>query len=134
MSVSLVSFVALRIYLVEDNVIIRENLTATLAELANATICGSAEGEAQAVSWLKTHIDDWDLAIVDLFLKQGNGLGVVAAIRDRRQDQKVVVLTNYASAGVREQCLKLGASVVFDKSHDVENLVDYCLTQNAAHQ
>ncbi len=128
------SFVALRIYLVEDNVIIRENLAATLAELANATICGTAEGEAQAVSWLKTHINDWDLAIVDLFLKQGNGLGVVAATRDRREDQKLVVLTNYASAGVREQCMKLGASVVFDKSHDIEDLVDYCLMQNASRQ
>ena len=126
-----VSVLALRIYLVEDNAIIRENLAAALAELADATLCGSAEGEKAATSWLKTHPDEWDLAIVDIFLKEGNGIGVVAANKARRDNQRLVVLTNYASTGVREQCLKLGADAVFDKSHDIDNLVDFCLEQRA---
>jgi DNA-binding NarL/FixJ family response regulator len=128
----LVSFVPLRIYLVEDNVIIRENLVATLVELVDGVPCGSAEGEAQANAWLTSNADDWDLAIVDIFLKQGNGLGVVAANRIRRPNQKLVVLTNYASVGVREQCMKLGADAVFDKSHDIEKLVSFCQEQGAS--
>ena len=127
----LVSFLGLRIYLVEDNAIIRDNLAAALAELADTTQCGTADGEKAAVEWFKAHPDAWDLAIVDIFLKEGNGLGVVAAGKARRSDQKLVVLTNYASTGVRDQCLKLGADAVFDKSHDIENLVDFCLKQSA---
>ena len=127
----LVSVLPLRIYLVEDNAIIRENLAAALAELANTALCGTADGEKAAVAWLKTHPDDWDLAIVDIFLKEGNGIGVVSGGRERHNDQKLVVLTNYASTGVREQCLKLGADAVFDKSHDIDNLVDFCLMQSA---
>ena len=123
--------VSLRIFLVEDNIIIRENLAAALAELAQTTLCGSAEGEAEAVSWMASHTDAWDLAIVDVFLKEGNGLGVIAANKLRRSNQKLVVLTNYASAAVRERCLKLGADAVFDKSHDIEPLVNYCLAQSA---
>ena len=122
---------ALRIFLVEDNVIIRENLASALAELANTTLCGCADGEKAAVAWLQANPDDWDLAIVDVFLKEGNGIGVVAGVKHRRADQKAVVLTNYASSGVREQCLKLRADAVFDKSHDIENLVDFCLQQSA---
>lgn len=125
------SVLALRIYLVEDNAIIRENLAAALAELADTAMCGSADGEKVAVSWLKTNPDAWDLAIVDVFLKEGNGIGVVAAGKTRGPDQRLVVLTNYASSGVREQCLKLGADAVFDKSHDIDNLVDFCLQQSA---
>ena len=125
------SVLSLRIYLVEDNAIIRENLAAALAELAGAALCGSAEGEKEAVAWLTTHPDDWDLAIVDVFLKEGNGIGVVAASKARQSDQKLVVLTNYASKGVREQCLKLGADAVFDKSNDIDHLVDFCLAQRA---
>ena len=121
----------LRIYLVEDNAIIRENLAAALAELAGSTLCGSAEGEKEAVAWMRAHPDDWDLAIVDVFLKEGNGIGVVTAGKGRRSDQKLVVLTNYASTGVREQCLKLGADAVFDKSNDIDILVDFCLAQSA---
>lgn len=128
----LVSVLALRIYLVEDNAIIRENLAAALAELANTTMCGSADGEKIAAAWLKANPDEWDLAIVDVFLKEGNGIGVVAAGKTRRADQGLVVLTNYASSGVREQCLKLGADAVFDKSHDIDNLVDFCLQQSAS--
>lgn len=125
------SFLSLRIYLVEDNAIIRDNLAAALAELANTTLCGTADGEKAATAWLRTHPDDWDLAIVDIFLKDGNGIGVVAAGKARLSDQKLVVLTNYASTGVRDQCLKLGADAVFDKSHDIDNLVDFCLKQSA---
>ena len=122
---------SLRIYLVEDSAIIRENLAAALSELADATLCGAAEGEKAAVAWLNEHPCDWDLAIVDIFLKEGNGVGVVAACRARHRDQKLVVLTNYASSGVRDQCLKLGADAVFDKSHDIDTLVEFCLKQSA---
>jgi DNA-binding NarL/FixJ family response regulator len=123
----LVTFVPLRIYIVEDNVVIRDNLAATLVELADAVICGGADGETVANTWLREHPDDWDLLIVDIFLKQGNGLGVITANRVRADHQKLVVLTNYASPEIRAQCLKLGADAVFDKSHDIENLLTYCL-------
>lgn len=122
----LVTELALRIFLVEDNIIIRENLAATLVELADATVCGSARGENEAIAWLSEHRDDWDIAIVDLFLLQGNGLGVVAALQSRSSVQKVAVLTNYASTAARERCLKLGADVVFDKSHDIDGLICFC--------
>jgi len=122
--------VPLRIYLVEDNPIIRENLAATLAELAGTELAGTADGEADAKRWFGDNPDAWDLAIVDLFLKQGNGLGVVAACQGRLANQKLVVLTNYASPGVREQCVKLGANAVFDKSNEIENLVSFCIDQS----
>jgi two-component system, OmpR family, response regulator len=129
-----VRVVAVRIYLVEDNAIIRENLVATLAELADTTMCGYAEGENDAVSWLSTHHASWDLAIVDLFLKQGNGLGVVAAGKIRHAKQKLVVLTNYATPEIRQQCLTLGADAVFDKSQDIDDLVRFCNTQKTVTQ
>lgn len=126
--------VALRIYIVEDNVVIRDNLAATLIELAGAVVCGSADGEISANKWLGEHPNDWDLLIVDIFLKQGNGLGVITSNRNRTTYQKLIVLTNYASPEIRAQCLKLGADQVFDKSHDIENLVAFCLAQNASAQ
>jgi two-component system, OmpR family, response regulator len=132
--VFLVRVVSLRIYLVEDNAIIRENLAGTLAELVGSTLSGYAEGESEAISWLQGSSNAWDLAIVDLFLKQGNGLGVVAANKNRSARQKLVVLTNYASPGVRDQCIKLGADAVFDKSNDIEALVSFCLEQSATQQ
>ena len=121
---------SLRIYLVEDNLLIRENLTSTLTEMVGAVFAGWAEGEREAIDWLGQNADGWDLAIVDLFLKQGNGLGVVGACRTRTAGKKLVVLTNYATPAVRERCLALGADAVFDKSNDIEKLVEFCVEQS----
>jgi len=121
--------VRLKTYIVEDNPTIRENLIDTLEELAGVTTVGTAETENESKAWLAENRDEWDLAIVDLFLKQGSGLGVLAACRDRPSRQKVVVLSNYATVDIRQRCAQLGVDAVFDKSNEIDALVDYCIQQ-----
>ena len=122
----------LKTYIVEDNPTIRENLIGTLEELARIDPVGTAETENEGKAWLTENSEDWDLAIVDLFLKQGSGLGVLAACRDRLARQKVVVLSNYATADIRQRCAQLGVDAVFDKSNEIDALVDYCIQQSVA--
>src|SRR6218665_1233143 len=86
-----------------------------------------AETEGAGKEGLTTHAGQWDLAIVDLFLRQGNGLGVLAACRARRPGQKIVVLSNYATPDVRMRCTQLGGDAVFDKSNEIDALVAYCV-------
>jgi two-component system, OmpR family, response regulator len=119
--------VELRTYIVEDNATIRENLIGTLEELASVKALGWAVGESEARNWLTRHLDGWDLAIVDLFLKQGSGLGVLEACQARTPHQRVVVLSNYATSDMRKRCTLLGADAVFDKSNEIDGLVDYCI-------
>ncbi len=69
----------------------------------------------------------WDLAIIDLFLKEGSGLNILKACRTRRPGQKMIVLSNHATSDVRWRCAQLGADAVFDKSTEIEALVDYCV-------
>lgn len=120
---------ALRTYIVEDNATIRANLLATLEELAGIEPVGTAEAENEGKAWLVAHGDQWDLAIVDLFLKQGSGLGVLEACRGRKPHQKVIVLSNYATADIRKRCAQLGVDAVFDKSNEIEALIDYCIAR-----
>lgn len=117
----------LRTYIVEDNATIRENLIGTLEELASVRSLGWSETEKDATSWLAAHPSQWELLIVDLFLKQGSGLGVLEASQQRGRSQRVVVLSNYATADMRRRCAQLGADAVFDKSNEIDALVDYCL-------
>jgi DNA-binding NarL/FixJ family response regulator len=113
-------------YLVEDNPVIRENLVGFLEDIADATVVAHAAGEREAVDWLDQHRDGWDMAIVDLFLEEGNGLGVLDAVRRRAAHQKVVVLSNYATPDMRARSKALGADAFFDKSAEIELLLDYC--------
>lgn len=117
---------ALTVFLVEDNSTIRSQLVPALQELANAEILASAESEDEAVGWLAHHKGQWVLAVVDLFLKQGTGLGVVRWTNGRAEGQKVAVLTNYASELMRTRCLEEGADAVFDKSTELEEFFEFC--------
>lgn len=119
--------VELRTYIIEDNATIRENLIGTLEELASIKALGWAETETEAKGWLAGHTGQWNLAIVDLFLKQGSGLGVLEACRERAANQRVVVLSNYATLDMRKRCTQLGADAVFDKSNEIDALVEYCM-------
>src|SRR4051812_41150117 len=116
-----------RAYIVEDNPTIRDNLIETLHDLAEDDPVGIAETENEGKAWLATHAADWDVAIVDLFLKQGNGLRVVEACKRRRPRQKVIVLSNHATTDMRRRCAQLGADAVFDKSTEIDALIDYCV-------
>lgn len=124
----------LQTYIVEDNLTIRENLIGTLEELTCTTVVGFAETEAHARQWLHDHSEEWDLAVVDLFLKQGSGLGVLQACTSRRANQKVVVLSNYATPDIRRRCAEFGVDAVFDKSNEIDALVDFCILEAVAHR
>ena len=124
----------MKTYIVEDNVTIRENLVGTLEELTCVSAIGFAETEEEATRWLGLHGDEWELAIVDLFLKQGSGLGVLQACAQRRPDQKVVVLSNYATPDIRKRCAQFGVDAVFDKSNEIDALIDFCIEQTNLNQ
>lgn len=116
------------VYLIEDSPVIRENLIATLEEMAPVTVVGCADSEGAATAWLAAHDapDDCRLVIVDIFLRGGSGLGVLRAMADPQGGRRVVVLSNYATPEMRRRCLELGADRVFDKSDDIDALLDYC--------
>jgi two-component system, OmpR family, response regulator len=120
-----------RAYIVEDSPTIRENLIETLQELALVEPVGVAETEHEGKQWLAQNDAYWDLAIIDLFLREGSGLNILEACRYRRPTQKMVVLSNHATNDVRWRCAQLGADAVFDKSTEIDALVDYCLSARA---
>ena len=49
-------------------------------------------------------------AVVDLRLEDGNGLDVVEALRERRPDARIVVLTGYGAIATAVAAVKMGAT------------------------
>jgi DNA-binding NarL/FixJ family response regulator len=117
----------LKVFIVEDSPVIRQNLVGALEEMAPVKVVGHAEGAAAAKALLSAAPPPCDLAIVDIFLRDGTGLDVLRALREQHSPVTRVVLTNYATPDIRSQCLALGADRVFDKSGDIDALVDYCI-------
>lgn len=118
-------------YLAEDNATILENLIESLREIADVKVTAHSATQAESTRWLDTHDGTWHLAIVDLFLKEGSGMGILAGCRNREWYQKVVILTNYATPEIRQRAAELGADAVFDKSTELDKLFAYCREQTA---
>ena len=116
----------LKTYLVEDSRVIRHNLIAALEELSPVRVVGTAEDEDTALAWLSDPLHECDLVIIDIFLKRGSGLGVLQNAHALPRALRLVVLTNYATPDMRKRCMTLGATKVFDKSNQIDDLVRYC--------
>ena len=111
-----------KLYIVEDSSVIRENLIDALRESVPVEVVGSAEDERSAIAWLREGADA-DLVIVDIFLKAGSGLGVLKAMSDVADAPPRVVLSNHATPEIRVKCQQLGALKVFDKSNELDEML-----------
>lgn len=126
-----------KVFLVEDNAVLQEQLRQTLEAIPGTQVVQVAVSAQQAREWLVQHPDGWDLALVDLFLAKGHGFEVLRHCRDRKPHQHAVVLSNYTRDPVRAHAAQAGADAVFDKTFDMDALVAYCqaLTRaTAVHQ
>ena len=99
-----------KVVLVEDNTTIRETLVPALQELAGARVVAMADGAQEALATLRQV--PWDVLVLDMFLREGTGLEVLAQLPGELAGRKVYVLTNYATADLREACVRLGADAV----------------------
>lgn len=117
---------ALRVVLVEDSAMLRGMLCEMLAELDGVGVVAEAEDEQGALAALEAQRPD--LAIIDLELRMGSGLGVLRQLQaepERFGRPRAVVFSNYGHAPVRARCEQLGVERFFDKSFQLDELIDF---------
>jgi two-component system response regulator RegA len=68
-------------------------------------------------------------AVVDLRLEDGNGLDVVEALRDRRPDCRIVVLTGYGAIATAVAAVKIGATDYLSKPADANDITNALLSR-----
>jgi len=71
-------------------------------------------------------------AVVDLRLEDGNGLEVVGALRARRPDARIVVLTGYGAIASAVAAVKIGATDYLAKPADANDITSALLAREAA--
>ncbi|MBA4796864.1 MAG: ActR/PrrA/RegA family redox response regulator transcription factor [Rhizobiales bacterium] len=87
-------------------------------ELAGSVAEGIAKAKEAAPAY----------AVVDLRLGDGTGLDVIEAIRERRSDTRIIVLTGYGNIATAVTAVKLGALDYLAKPADADD-VYLALTQ-----
>ncbi|TCL73135.1 two-component system response regulator RegA [Rhizobium sp. BK251] len=80
----------------------------------------TAESVAEGVT--KSRANPPKYAVVDLRLGDGNGLDVIEAIRQRRDDTRIIVLTGYGNIATAVTAVKLGAVDYLAKPADADDV------------
>ncbi len=80
----------------------------------------TAESVEEAVGKARAHPPAY--AVVDMRLGDGNGLDVVAAIREKREDARTVILTGYGNIATAVTAVKLGAVDYLSKPADADDI------------
>jgi two-component system response regulator RegA len=83
-----------------------------------------AEGKAIALSRPPA------FAVVDLRLEDGNGLDVVEALREKRPDCRIVVLTGYGAIATAVAAVKIGAIDYLSKPADANDIMSALLSES----
>ncbi|HTH95679.1 MAG TPA: response regulator [Rhodocyclaceae bacterium] len=97
-----------------------------IEDIAGVQIIGEVDAEDQALAVLEEFHPD--VVIIDLELTQGSGLNVLRQIYtqpERYRGLNAVVFSNHVHASVRERCRMLGAAAFFDKTFQMDDLLDY---------
>lgn len=121
----------LKTAIIEDNTVLLDLLTGMLEGIQGVEVVGHGASEADALALMRA--TQPRLVIVDLELRGSSGLGVLAALQkapDEYGAPVAVVYSNHAHPIVQARCLALGAKAFFDKSFQMEDLLDFI--QNAA--
>lgn len=85
-----------------------------------------ALGVADAKLLLAQHVPAY--AVVDLRLEDGSGLDVVEALRERREDARIIVLTGYGAIATAVAAVKMGATDYLAKPADANDVTSALLS------
>jgi len=80
----------------------------------------TAESVEEAVGKVKAGAPAY--AVIDMRLGDGNGLDVVSAIRDKRDDSRMIILTGYGNIATAVTAVKLGAVDYLAKPADADDI------------
>lgn len=111
---------AIRVLLVEDHALVRQGIRAFLEAAGGFEVVGEAPSEREAERIARQHSPD--VALVDLVLADGDGVGATEALRRVAPDCRVVVLTSYADSDQLYPALRAGALAYLLKDVGMEEL------------
>ena len=81
----------------------------------------TAESVAEATQLLRDKAPAF--AVLDMRLEDGNGLKVVEAVREKREDARIVMLTGYGAIATAVAAVKAGAVDYLQKPADADDVV-----------
>ena len=111
-----------RVMIVDDHPAIREGLAATLESNHRYLICGQAESVSQALDLVDAVRPD--LVVIDIVLRQSNGIDLVKQIKQRWPDVRMLVWSMHDDGLYAARAMRAGAAGYLNKQHATRQVLD----------
>jgi DNA-binding NarL/FixJ family response regulator len=110
-----------RILIVDDHPVVREGLAMHLAAQRDLEVCGEAEDLPGALALLSSRPD---VAIIDISLKNSNGIELIRRIKDRDDKVRILVWSMYPENLYAERVLRAGAHGYLNKGQATHHVLE----------
>ncbi len=111
-----------RLMIVDDHPIMRSGLSQLIGDEDDLEVCGEAGGVNEALKVLEEV--NPDLAIVDISLKDGNGIELIEQIRTRNSTVRILVSSMHDEYLYTDRALRAGAQGYINKQEATEKIVE----------
>lgn len=112
----------LRVVAIDDHPAIREALRDTVDGQADMEVCGAVSSPSEAYQLIESV--GADVAIVDINLGEESGLDVVAALRSRYPNLRIIVFSMFDETAVGQRAIDAGAVGYVTKTAPAGSVVD----------
>jgi DNA-binding NarL/FixJ family response regulator len=112
----------IRVLLVDDHPIVRQGVQLLVDSEEGMRVCGTAESPTGALEQIKATKPT--IAVVDLSLKDGNGLDLIKDIKIRYPKVAVLVLSMRDDSFYAERALRAGAMGYITKEEATDRIVE----------
>lgn len=112
---------SVRILLVDDHPLVRERLAEVIHREADLTVCGEAEDRHEALALITAKQPE--LVIVDLTLKNSDGLELIKDIHSRWPKVRMLVVSMHDESLYAERVIRAGAQGYITKQEASRNIL-----------
>ena len=112
----------MKVFLVDDSVVIRQRLKRMLADVEQLQVIGEA-GDAQAATTDAILEQKPDVILLDIHLLDGSGIDVLERLKKANPTVVVIILTDYPFPQYRQKCMEAGADYFFVKSTQFDQVI-----------
>lgn len=111
----------IKIFIIEDEDLIRDTLSQSLSLVDNIDVIGTSSDISSSIELIKASKPD--VFIVDVRLKNENGIDASKTIKRILHSAKIIILSGYFNENLAAQALAVGASAFLSKSIAISHLI-----------
>ena len=112
---------SIKVFLVDDSLVIRQRLKRMLAEVNEVQVIGESADAQEATNAILKQKPE--VVLLDIHLLNGSGIDVLKNLKKATPAPAVIVLTNYPYPQYRQKCAEVGADFFFVKSTEFDQIV-----------